>query len=88
LQNLLVGEGHVSFLNAGLGKLSLNTDIDGPLLTIVSEVGFYSVLKVHNTLGVNLSSSLGSIGEFHLADLRAENVGEVAVESGGTARIA
>jgi hypothetical protein len=81
LQNLLVGEGHVSFFNSSLWKLCFNTDIHRPLLAIVSEVCLYSVFKVHDTLGVHFAGSLGSVRKFHLANLCSEDVGEVAVES-------
>ncbi|KAI6753122.1 hypothetical protein HG531_005291 [Fusarium graminearum] len=42
LKNLLVGEGHVTLLNASLRELGLNTDINSPLLTVVSEIGLDS----------------------------------------------
>ena len=74
LQNLLVGESHVAFFDPGLGELSLDTHIDGPLLTVIPEVGLDSVLKVHDALGVHLARSLGTIRELHLTDLGAEDV--------------
>lgn len=74
LQNFLVGEGHVAFFNSSLGELGLNTNIHGPLLTVIPEVGLDSVLKVHDALGVHLASSLGTIRELHLTDLGAEDV--------------
>jgi hypothetical protein len=79
LQNLLIRKRHVTLLDAGLGVLSLDTDIDRPLLAIVPEVGLYPVLKVHDALGVHLSSRLGAVGQFHLPNLRAQNVTKVSV---------
>jgi hypothetical protein len=57
LQNLLIGKGHVAFLDTGLWEFCLDTNIDGPLLSIVSEIGLDSVLKVHDALCVYLASS-------------------------------
>jgi len=56
-------------------------------LTIVSEVGFYPVLEVHDAFGVHFAGCLGAIWEFHLPDLGSEDVAEVAVEGGGTTRV-
>jgi hypothetical protein len=87
LENFLVGESHVTFFNRRFGILGLNTNVDRPLLTVVAEIGLYPVLKVHDTLGVDFASSLGSIRKFHLTNLGAENVGKVAVQRSGTARV-
>lgn len=87
LENLLVRKGHVTFLNAGLGEFSFDADVDGPLLTVVSEISLDSILKVHDTLGVDTTGSLGAIGKLHLANLGAQNVAKVAIEGGGTARV-
>jgi hypothetical protein len=58
LQNLFVCEGHVALLDSGVGELSLNAHVHGPLLTVIPEVGLDSVLKVHDALGVHLTGSL------------------------------
>lgn len=58
LQNLLVGESHVSFLNARLGELGLDADVNSPLLPIVAEIGLDSVFKVHDALCVDTAGSL------------------------------
>lgn len=87
LENLFVGKGHVALFDASLGELSLDADVDGPLLTVVAEIGLDAVLKVHDALGVDAAGRLGAIGKLHLANLGAQNVGKVAVEGGGTARV-
>jgi hypothetical protein len=87
LQNLFVGESHVTFLNGRLRVLSLDTDVDRPFLTIVTEIGLYPILEVHDTFGVDLASGLGSIRQFHLTNLGAEDVGEIAIQRGRTARV-
>lgn len=87
LENLLVGEGHVTLLDTGLGELSLDTDIDSPLLAVIPEVSLDSVLKVHDALGVDTAGRLGAIGELHLADLCAQDIAEVAVQGSRTARV-
>ena len=58
LQDFLVGESHVSFFDASLGELSLDTHINGPLLVVVAEIGLDSVLKVHDTLCVDTTGRL------------------------------
>lgn len=58
LQDLLVGECHVTFLNAGLGELGLNTNVNSPLLTIVAEISLDSVFEVHDALCVDTAGSL------------------------------
>jgi hypothetical protein len=80
LKDLLVGEGHVTLLNTSLRELSLDTNIDSPLLTVVSEISLDSVLEVHDTLGVDSASGLGAIGKLHLSNLGAENVAEITVQ--------
>ena len=87
LQNLLVCECHVTLLDTSLGELCLNADVDRPLLTVVSEVGLYPVLKVHDTFCVNFAGSLGAIRELHLPYLCAQNVTEVSVEGSRTTRV-
>lgn len=87
LQDLLVGEGHVTFLDTSLREFSFDAHIDSPLLTVIPEVGLYPVLEVHDTFGVNLASDLRAIGKLHLADLCAEDVGEITVQRCRTARI-
>lgn len=74
LQNLLVGESHVSFFDSSLRELSFDTHVHGPLLTVIPEVGLDSVLKVHDALGVHLTGGLRAVRKLHLADLCAENV--------------
>jgi hypothetical protein len=71
LQNLLIRECHVTFLNTSLWELSLDTDIDSPLLAIVSEIGLYPVLKVHDALGVDFTCGFRSVRQFHLPNLGA-----------------
>lgn len=80
LENLLIGESHVTFLNTSVREFSLNTDINSPFLTIVSKVGLDSVFKVHDALGVHSAGRLRSIGELHLSNLSAKDIGEVTVE--------
>jgi hypothetical protein len=87
LQNLLVRECHVAFLNASLWELSLDTDIDSPLLAIVSEVGLYPVLKVHDALGVDLACGFRTIRQFHLPNLGAQDVAKVTVQRRRTTRV-
>lgn len=87
LQDFLVGEGHETFLDTSLGEFSLDTDIDSPLLAVGAEISLDSVLKVHDTLGVDTASGLGTVGKLHLADLGSENVAKVAIKSGRTTRI-
>lgn len=87
LQDFLVGEGHETFLDTSLGEFSLDTDINSPLLTVGAEISLDSVLKVHDTLGVDTAGSLGTVGKLHFADLGSENVAKVAVKSGRTTRI-
>ena len=58
LQNFLVGESHVSFLDASLGELGLDTHIDRPLLVVVAEIGLDSVLEVHDALCVDTAGRL------------------------------
>ncbi len=88
LQNFLVSESHVTFFNACLRELGLDTNINSPLLSVVPEVGLDSVLEVHDALGVHASGGLGAIGRLHLANLGPEDVAEVPVERGRTARVA
>jgi len=87
LQNLLVRKRHVTLLNAGLGKLCLDANVDCPLLAIVSEVGLYPVFKVHDAFRIDLASRLGAVWQFHFPNLGAQNVAEVAVEGCGTAGV-
>jgi hypothetical protein len=87
LENLLVGESHVTFFNGRLWVFGFDTNVDRPLLTIVTEISLYPVLKVHDTFGIDLASRLGSIRQFHLTNLGAEDVGEVAVQRGRTTRV-
>ena len=82
MKDLLVGEGHVALFDPGIGELGLDADVDGPLLSVVAEVGLDAILKVHDTLCVDLAGRLGSIGQLHLADLGAQDVAEVAIEGG------
>jgi hypothetical protein len=58
LQDLLIGESHVTFFDAGLGELGLNTYINSPLLVVVAEIGLDSVFKVHDTLCVDTAGCL------------------------------
>jgi hypothetical protein len=58
LQDFLVCESHVTFLDSSLGELGLDAHVHSPLLTVIPEVGLDSVLKVHDALGVHLASSL------------------------------
>jgi hypothetical protein len=58
LQDFLVGESHVTFLDAGLGELGLNAYIDSPLLVVVAKIGLDSVLKVHDALCVDTTGCL------------------------------
>lgn len=71
LQNLLVSEGHITFLNAGLRELSLDTNINSPFLSVVAEISLDSILKVHDALRVDFASCSRTIGQFHLANLGA-----------------
>src|SRR6187402_3394106 len=57
LQNLLVGEGHVSFFDTSFWEFCLDTNIHSPLLVVVPEIGLDSILKIHNTLCVNSAGS-------------------------------
>jgi len=87
LQNLLISESHVAFLDTSLGEFRLDTDIDRPFLSVVPEIGLDSVLEVHDALGIDTTGRLGSVGQLHLSDLCAENVAEISVEGCRTARI-
>lgn len=87
LQNLLVREGHIALLDTSLRKLGLDTDINSPFLTVVSEICLDSVLEVHDAFGIHLACSLGAIGKLHLPDLGAQDVAEVPVQRCGTARV-
>lgn len=69
LQNLLVGKGHITFFDARLWKLSFNTDVHRPFLAVVTEIGFYSVFKVHDALRVHFAGCFRAVGQLHLADL-------------------
>lgn len=74
LQDFLVREGHVAFLDSSFRELSLDADVHGPLLTVIPEVGLDPVLEVHDALSVHLASGLRAIGKLHLPDLCAEDV--------------
>lgn len=87
LQNFLVCESHVTFLDTRLRELGFDANINSPLLAVIPEVGLDSVLEVHDALGVNLAGSLRAIRKFHLTNLRAEDVGEVAVQCCRAARV-
>jgi len=88
LQDLLVGEGHVSLLDASLRELGLNTNINSPFLTVVPEISLDSVLEIHDALGVNTTGGLGSIRQLHFPDLCSKNVTEVSIERSRTTRVA
>ncbi len=88
LQNLLVRECHVTFLNASLREFGLNTDVDGPLLPVVPEISLDSVLEVHDAFCVYTTSRLRTVGELHLPDFGSEDVTEIAVESRRAAGVA
>lgn len=87
LQNLFVRKCHVSLFNTSLWELGLDAYIDSPFLTIVSEVGLYSVLEIHDTLSIDLACSSRTVGQLHLPDLRAQDVAEVSVQGGRTTRV-
>jgi hypothetical protein len=87
LQNLLVRERHIAFLNACFWELSLNTHINSPLLAIVPEICLDPVLKVHNALGVHLTRRLGAVWKLHLTNLGTQDVGEITVQSCRAARV-
>lgn len=87
LQDLLVSERHVTLLDACVREVGFDSDIHCPFLAIVAEVGLDPILKVHDTLGINLACRAGTIRQFHLTNLRTENVAKVPVERGGTTRI-
>lgn len=88
LEDFLVGEGHVAFLDASLGELSFDAHVDSPLLAVVTEVGFYPVLEVHDALGVHLAGRFGAVGQLHLANLGPQDIAKVAVQGRRAARIA
>ena len=87
LQDLLVCESHVAFLDRRLGKFGLDTNIHRPFLTVVSKVGLDSVLEIHYALGIDSSGGPGAVGKLHLSDLCTKNVGKVAIKCGRTARV-
>lgn len=70
LKDLLVHESHVTLLNTGIGEVGLDTHIHCPFLPVVAEVGLDTVLKVHDTLRVDLARSSRAIWQLHLTDLR------------------
>ena len=69
LQNLFVGEGHVTFFDTRVWEFGLNANIDSPFLTVVPEVGLYPVLEVHDTLRVDFAGGLGAVRKLHFPDL-------------------
>ena len=87
LQDLFIGEGHVTFFNAGVWEFGLNADIDGPFLAVIAEIGLYSVLKIHDAFCVDFTSCLRAIGKLHLSDLGTEDITEVSVQCCGTTRV-
>ncbi len=58
LQDFFICECHVTLFDAGFGELRFDSNVNSPLLTIVAEVCFYPVFKVHNTFCVDLAGSL------------------------------
>ena len=88
LENLLIGKGHVPFLDARIGEIGFDTHVDRPLLTVVPEVCLDTILEIHNAFGIDLARRAGSVRELHFADLGAQDVAEVAVQRGRTTRIA
>ena len=56
LEDLLIRERHVAFFDACFWELCLDAHIDSPLLAVVPEVCFYSVLEIHDAFGVYFSS--------------------------------
>ena len=87
LQNLLIRERHITLLNSRLRELSFNAHIHSPLLPVIPKVGLDTVLKVHDALGVHLARRARPVRQLHLADLGAQDVGEVAVERCGAAGV-
>lgn len=55
LKNLLVHKCHVTLLNTSIGEVGLDTHVHCPFLSVVAEVGLDTVLKVHDTLRVDLA---------------------------------
>ena len=88
LEDLLVGKGHVPLLDASIRKVRLDAHVHRPLLAVVPEVGLDPVLKVHDALGVDLAGGARTVRQLHLADLGAQDVAEIAVQRGRTARVA
>ena len=73
LQYLLIRECHVSILDGRFWKLGFDTNIYGPLLAVVTEVGFYPVLEIHYAFRVDSTSRSRAIWELHLANLGAKD---------------
>lgn len=61
LQDLFIRECHITLFDTGFGELGFDSNINGPLLTIVTKVCLYPVFKVHDALRVDLAGSLGSV---------------------------
>lgn len=55
LQDLLVRERHVTFFNTCFWELGFDTDVDGPLLPVISEISLDTVLEVHDALCVDFA---------------------------------
>lgn len=87
LQDLLIRERHVALLDACVGEVCFDSDIHCPFLAVVAEIGLDTVLEVHDTFGIDLAGRTGTIWQFHLPNLRTEDVAEVPVERGGTTRV-
>lgn len=87
LEDLFIRERHEALFNAGVGELRLDTDVDRPLLAVVAEVGLDAVFKVHDALRIHLPSYPGTVWQLHLTDLRPEDIAEIPVQGGRTARV-
>lgn len=79
LKDFFVGKCHVTFFDPSIWELCFNADIDSPLLAVISEIRLDSVFEIHYTLCVHSTGCFRSIWQFHLANLCAQDITEVAV---------
>jgi len=80
LQDFLIRERHVALFNTSLREFSLDTNVYSPLLAVVSEIGLYPVLEIHDALRVNFASRLRTVWQLHLPNLCTKDVTEITVE--------
>jgi hypothetical protein len=83
-KNFAVRKHHISFFDISVGKFCFDADVYGPFLPIVRKIVLDSILKIHDTFGIDPAGSPRASRQLHFADFCTKSDAEISIQSSGT----